>query len=94
MNCTAATVEIDIVRSASIRSRSSLLVVLLKDSAGSVVDAGCLPVKWFPTKDGAPVTVQSNRTGKFATVSGAPGIYSIRALAPNGVSADVVVTLN
>ena len=92
--CVAATAEVVVHRQSSLRAGSALLEVVLKDAQGYIADAGCLPVKWMPVKDSAPVTVQSNRTGKFATVRGEPGIYAIRALAPNGVSVDVVLTLN
>ena len=51
-------------------------------------------MKWIKVKAEAPFTLESNRTGKFATVRGEPGIYAIRVLVPNGVSSDIVLTLD
>ena len=92
VECTAATAEIAVLRGTRLGSRR--LQVSFKDALGSNVDALCLPVKWMTVRPGAEVTVQPDRSGKYATVSGAPGRYAIRALAPNGVFAEARITLH
>jgi hypothetical protein len=93
--CVATSVEVIVHRANDARLATSTgLEVVLRDARGFEAAAGCLPVKWTKLDEAAPFGIAPSRDFRYASVAGKPGVYGIRVIVNNGLSTDVVLTLD